>query len=42
MRQKEIREKPCKRGSHEFCHTIDPRYLKCIKCELVKIVAISK
>lgn len=36
MKQRQIKEKPCKRGSHEFCHTIDPRYVKCIKCEVIR------
>jgi len=34
--KKPKKEPKCKKGSHEYNHTIDPRYLRCLKCSAVK------
>lgn len=34
----EAKEPACKKGNHYFTSTSDPRYLKCEKCPLVRVV----
>jgi hypothetical protein len=38
MKTDQPKEIKCKKGNHEFCHTIDPRYMRCLKCPVVKKV----